>query len=100
MQRTYEVCETNGKGEPIPVYADRLSNGERCEVKNGDRFTAELDTEKHWDKRGKEPVQVDTKREFVVSSDIDVHPGCLTSMIRTGRARPVKEQPKQVAAKK
>lgn len=99
MQRTYEVCETNSKGQPVPVYVDGI-DGNRRPIDHGTRFTAELDTVKVWDKRGKEPVQVDTKQEYVVSSDVNVHPGCLTSMIRTGRARKVAEQPKPVAAKK
>lgn len=103
MQKTYRVVETNSKGEPIPVYVDDLA-GTRKALANGETFTAELDTEKYWDKRGEKPLLVDTKQEFVVSANIDVKPGCLTSLIRTGRAKLI-EQPKPqpaapVAAKK
>ena len=92
MQKTYKIVETKSAGEPIGVYADavKFRDDEGCSrvfLEHGTTFTVETDTEKIWDKRGKEPVQIDTGREYVVAGlDIDIHPGCLTSIIRTGRA--------------
>lgn len=55
------------------------------------------------DKTGKEPKEVATGRKLVVSSDTNILPGCLTSCIRTGRAKAIPEaekQPATVAGKK
>lgn len=55
------------------------------------------------DKTGKEPKEVATGRKVVVSSDTNILPGCLTSCIRTGRAKAIGEsekQPAQTAGKK
>lgn len=91
MQRTYKVVEKNAAGEETGVYVDAIKSRDeygspRVFLEHGQEFTAQLDTEKIWDRRGKEPVQVDTGREYVTGADIDVLPGDLTALIRTGRA--------------
>ena len=85
-------CELNADGEPGKprvLYVDN-TKGERVPVKPGTRFIAELAQEFVVDRRGATPKEVPTGAYCVVASDIDVHPGCLTSCIRTGRAVAVK----------
>lgn len=93
LTKTYRVYETNSDGDEIPVYVDDLA-GERVPLESGTTFTADLDTVKVWDRRGPTPVEVDTGRHHVVASDIDVKPGCLTSLINTGRAVDIDATPK------
>lgn len=104
MQKTYRVVETRTKtdkdGEahtfPVSVWVDNL-DGERVELEHGTTFTAELDTVKIIDPRTRfsaNPVEVDTGRFYVKSSDADVKPGCLTSLIATGRAVDADAEPK------
>lgn len=83
----YEDGEPVGK--PRKLFVDDLS-GNRVEVKPGTRFNAEMMPDVVIDRRGVEPKEVPTGSYSVASSDIDVHPGCLTSCIRTGRAVLVK----------
>jgi hypothetical protein len=85
-------CETmpdGEKGKERPLFADNR-RGERVPVKAGTRFIAELAQDVVIDRRGAEPKEVTTGNYHVVTADIDIHPGCLTSCIRTGRAVPVK----------
>lgn len=83
----YEDGEPVGK--PRKLFVDNLA-GQRVEVKPGTRFVAEMAPEVVIDRRGVVPVEVPTGAYFVRTSDLDVHPGCLTSCIRTGRAALVK----------
>jgi hypothetical protein len=83
----YEDGEPVGK--PRKFFADDLQ-GNRVEVKPGTRFVAELVEDTVIDRRGVTPKEVPIGSFSVVASDIDVHPGCLTSCIRTGRAVLVK----------
>ena len=76
-------------GKPRVLFVDDLK-GKRVPVKPGTRFIAELAQETVFDRRGATPKEVPTGAYYVASSDIDVHPGCLTSCIRTGRAVAVK----------
>lgn len=90
MQQTYRFDEE--------VFADRATGDERVRVEKGTTFTATLAEAIAIDRRGKEPKEVKTGRQYVTSADVDILPGCLTSCIRTGRAVPV-DEPKAKSAK-
>lgn len=102
MQKTYRVHEVrmiDGEETPVSVWVDDL-RGQRVEMEHGTTFTAELEKEKVWDRRFRhQPVEVETGRWLVKSADIDVLPGCLDSLIRTGRAVDVEALPKAAPAK-
>ncbi len=97
MQRTYKIVEKNRAGEDTGIYVDAIkyrdpdTHSPRVFLETGTTFTVQLDTEKVLDRRFREPKEVDTGREYVVSSDLDVLPGDLTSCIRTGRAADVEK---------
>ena len=106
MRAEYEFVAadffTDDKGKadltrPRDLFVDDLK-GARVKVENGTRFVAELAPEVVVDRRGVTPKEVPTGGHFVVSSDVNIHPGCLTSCIRTGRAKKIGDGPK--AAKK
>lgn len=88
-----EYAEYDRDGEPVgkprKLFVDTLS-GERVAVKPGTRFVAELAPVVVIDRRGVAPREVPTGEHCVAASNVDIHPGCLDSCIRTGRAVPVK----------
>ena len=63
-------------------------------AEKGLEFMAVLAEEVAVDKTGVQPREVPTGRFYVVSSDVPILPGCLTSCIRTGRA----QTPEQIRA--
>lgn len=83
------VPEYVEEGKPRTLFVDD-TRGKRVPVKPGTRFVAELAQVTVLDRRWATPKEVATGAYYVVASDIDVAPGCLTSCIRTGRAVPVK----------
>ena len=87
----YAEYDNDGEpvGKPLPLFADDL-RGKRVQVLPGTRFVAEMVPDVVIDRRGVVPREVPTGSYSVASSDIDIHPGCLTSCIRTGRAKLVK----------
>ena len=90
------LTDEKGKADltkPRALFVDDLS-GKRVQVENGTRFVAELAPEVVVDRRGATPKEVPTGRDYVVSSDVNIHPGCLTSCIRTGRAKKIGDGPK------
>lgn len=97
LTREYEIvpeyAEYDADGEPVgkprPLYADD-TRGARVRVMPGTRFVAELAEDTVIDRRGVEPREVPVGTYHVVASTVDIAPGCLTSMIRTGQAKPVK----------
>ncbi len=88
---TYRIVEKNSAGEPTGVFVDAIKNRDdegspRVFLEHGTEFTAQIDTVKVMDRRFRDPKEVDTGREYVTGSDLDVQPGCLTACIDTGRA--------------